>query len=451
MNFQKLAAAAGIAAGLMGFGSAVLASATAADIARLMVDLTPTGAEKAGNSAGTIPAWTGGLTKPPAGWTPAMGYVDPFADEKPLFTITGANADQYKEKLSAGQMALLKKYPTFKMNVYPSHRTAALPEAEYAKIKAEAGRISMTNGSMKGRVDSSVPFPFPKSGEEAMANHNLRYFGGGYDREYAWFPVRPNGDSYRVGFRDRIVGAKNLDSVPHSNLHQGVMASYTAPPTLQGTVFIIHEPVDHIEGGRSAWIYNAGQRRVRRAPDLAYDNIVDGTEGLRVTDQYNGFNGATDRFDWKLQGKREVYVPYNNYKIGDKSVKYADILDKNTVKSDLMRYELHRVWVVEATLKSGQKHIFGKRTFYLDEDSWMVLIEDLYDSRGDLWRAALHGFRQNYDANVPWHSVQLWHDLNSGAYLVSNLDNEVRAPIVWNLKDRWSNFQPDALRRKGAR
>ncbi|MBL8420784.1 MAG: DUF1329 domain-containing protein, partial [Dechloromonas sp.] len=101
-------------------GGAALAATSAADIDRLGKDLTPTGATKAGSS--DIPEWKGGLTTPPAGWKPEQGYTDPFANEKPLFTITGANADQYKDKLSAGVMALLKKYPNFTMPVYPTHR-----------------------------------------------------------------------------------------------------------------------------------------------------------------------------------------------------------------------------------------------------------------------------------------------------------------------------------------
>ena len=75
---------------------------------------------------------------------------------------------------------------------------------------------------------------------------------------------------------------------------------------------------------RSAWIYNAGQRRVRRAPDLAYDNFNDGTEGMRTSDQFDAWNGAPDRYDWKLVGKKEIYVPYNAYKLADKSAQVQE-------------------------------------------------------------------------------------------------------------------------------
>ncbi|MGE5245884.1 MAG: DUF1329 domain-containing protein, partial [Betaproteobacteria bacterium] len=110
--------ATAVAAALCGLAAPAQAKLTAAEAARLGADLTPIGAEKAGNKDGTIPAWTGGLCSPPAGWTPAQGYVDPFASDKVLFTITKANAAQYKDKLAPGALAMLEKYDTFKMPVY---------------------------------------------------------------------------------------------------------------------------------------------------------------------------------------------------------------------------------------------------------------------------------------------------------------------------------------------
>jgi len=203
---------------------------------------------------------------------------------------------------------------------------------------------------------------------------------------------------------------------------------------------------------RAAWIYNAGQRRVRRAPDLNYDNINDGTEGMRTTDQFDAYNGAPDRYDWKLVGKQEVYIPYNSYKLSDKKLKYKEnIIRKNTVNPDVMRYELHRVWVIEANLKAGSKHIYGKRVFYLDEDSWTVVYEDAYDTRKQLWRVSMHPMIQFYDAKVPWYRANIWHDLSNGSYLLSLLENEIKTPWKFGEKGRWADFQPDALRRAGTK
>ncbi len=415
-------------------------------------ELTYSGGIKAGNKNGSIPVWTGGLTAPPRGWDKKKGFKNPFAGEKPLFVINGSNYSEYETKLSPGLIALLKDNSRFSMPVFKTHRTAVLPNAEIEVIKAETGKASIANHKIVGRVKSHMPFPNPSNGEEAIYNYLLRYVGNGFEREYAWFPVRPGKKYYKVGFKDRVVYANSMKpNQVDKGLNYAFYANFTAPSTLVGTVYLVHEFVDTIQNPRAAWIYNAGARRVRRAPDLAYDNVADGTEGMRTTDQYFAYNGATDRYDWKLIGRKEMFVPYNTYDLTNKSLKYADILDEGTVNSKYMRYELHRVWVVEATLKSNSKHIYGKRVFYMDEDSWSILGEDCYDTRGNLWRIGVHGLIQIYDKLVPWPNLLVWHDLSNGNYLAAHLDNEVKKPIRFGINDRWTNFQPDALRRRGTR
>jgi Protein of unknown function (DUF1329). len=438
-------AAAGLVAALPAH-----AKVSAADAARLGADLTPLGAEKGANADGSIPAWTGGLCAPPAGWSAAKGYTDPFASDKPKFTITAANAEQYKDKLTAGTLAMLKKYAEFKMPVYETRRTACYPQEVYAQVKDMATKLDLQGFAVTGGR-SVVPFPIPQSGLEVMWNHQQRYLGGGISRDYHSFPVRSSGDFYKIGVHEYRIFNQNLDQ-PQDNLLLAFLSYFTAPATLEGTVFLVHEPLDQVKQGRSAWIYNAGQRRVRRAPDLAYDNVNDGTEGIRVTDQFDAWNGAPDRYDWKLVGKKEIYIPYNSYKLANKALKYKDdIIRKNTPNSDLMRYELHRVWAVEGTLKKGSKHIYGKRTFYLDEDTWTVVYEDAYDTRNNLWRVAIHPVIQFYDAKVPWYRANIWHDLNNQSYLLSLLDNEIKTPWKFGEKGKWSDFQPDALRRIGTK
>jgi len=428
---------------------AATAAAADPDFSRLGKDLTPIGAERAGNADGSIPAWEGGLTAPPAGWTPQQGYVDPFPGDKPLFTITAANAAEHAAKLTPGMLEMLKKYPQhFRMQVYPTRRTAALPKDVTDRVLEQAGKVQLNGFGLTNLAGSTTPFPIPGNGLEAIWNHLVRYVGGGTERIGHSFPVRANGDYFKIGFRSQRIYAQNMAEAEANRLFYA-LGYFTEPATLRGTIFLVHEPVDQVAEQRSAWIYNAGARRVRRAPDLAYDGVNDGSEGMIVTDQVDAYNGAPDRFEWKLAGKREIYIPYNTYKLSDKSLKYKDIIGRHTLNADLVRYELHRVWVVEGTLKSGQRHVYGKRTFYLDEDSWSVVSEEAYDNRGGLWRVALHGMIQYYDAVVPWYRFGVVHDLTTGGYIAGGFDNEVREPMRFGVKGRLGDFQPDALRRLG--
>jgi hypothetical protein len=425
-----------------------IAKISEADASRLGKDLTPVGGEVAGNKDGSIPKYEGGLTKAPACFKPGKEYCDPFAGEKALFDITAASADKYKDKLMPGALEMLKANPSFRMPVYPTHRTAALPPEVAVKIKAEATQIELVGFGMQNRKESTTPFPIPKNGLEAIWNHNVRFLGGGIDREYSMFPVRPNGDFSKSTIRETRIFNQNMDQ-PQDNKLLFFKLFYKYPPTLTGTIYLVHEPVDQVKESRAAWIYNAGARRVKRAPELAYDAVNDGTEGVTTTDQFDAYNGAPDRYEWKLVAKKEMYVPYNAYKIGEKKVKYADIIKAKHVNPDYMRYELHRVWEVEATLKAGQKHIYGKRVFLLDEDSWQVLWEDTYDTRGKLWKVGIHGFVEYYDALVPWTRFTSFHDLNSGVYILDGLDNEVDGTLQFGAKGKISEFQSDALRRSG--
>ncbi len=418
------------------------------DFSRLGKDLTPVGAERAGNAAGTIPAWDGGLTKAPDGWTPQQGYIDPFPDDQPLFTITAANAAQYEASLTPGVMALLKQNDEFRMPVYQTRRTIVLPTRVTDLARERAPEVTLKGFGLQSLGGSTIPFPIPDDGLQVIWNHLVRYLGGGIERSGHSFPVRANGDYFKIGFTSRRIYAQNMED-PEPNRLFYVLGYFTEPSTLRGTIFLVHEPVDQVEEERSAWIYNAGQRRVRRAPDLAYDGVNDGSEGMLVTDQVDGYNGAPDRFEWKLLGKREVYVPYNPYRLSDKKLSYKDIIGKKTINPDLTRFELHRVWVVEGTLKKGQRHVYGKRTFYLDEDSWSVLIEDVYDTRGGLWRVSMHGLVQAYDVQVPFYRYGIYYDLNSRGYLVGGLDNEIKTPMDFNATGRLREFTSSALRQLG--
>ena len=416
-------------------------------------ELTPMGAERAGNAAGTIPAWTGGITELPAGYVEGQPLVDPFPDDQPQFTITAANYEQYQDKLSPGQIALLKRYPdTFRMPVYQARRSAAYPDELYAAYKRDAVDATTTDdGNGLANVDSYLPFPIPQSGIEVIWNHVLRYRGGSVRRVYAQIPVQANGAFSPVILDEQLTFANYLPDSPENRLFYFKQA-IKAPARLEGDVLLVHENINQIVEPRAAWIYNAGQRRVRRAPDVKYDGPGTASDGLRTSDDLDLFNGAPDKYDWKLIEKKEMYIPYNAYRLLDKNLKYKDIVLKGHLNPDYLRYELHRVWVVEATLKEGERHIYARRTFYVDEDTWQISIGDLYDGRGELWRVKEAHNLSHYQVKVPWYALETSHDLISGRHLPQGLANELKGyQYQWDYKVSEREYTPAALRRSGVR
>ncbi len=426
------------------------------EAAKLGKSLTPLGAEVAGNAAGTIPAWTGGLTKPPvADFKPGQHYPDPYADDKPLFTITAANLEQYRDKLAVGQIALLRKYPTYKIIVYPTRRSAAAPQQIYDASIANATQAKLVrNGNGVSGATAGVPFPIPKTGLEIIWDLLLRYRGDTYAVAWDQAAVTRSGDYTLVRFEYEY-------DFSYGNLHKtekereenkllNFIQKITAPARLAGNVLLVHEFVDQVKQPRKAWSYNPGQRRVRLAPNIAYDNPGTAADGLRTSDDFWMYNGATDRYNWKLVGKQELYIPYNSYKLSSKEVKYRDILKPRHINQDLARYELHRVWVVDATLKEGASHIYSRRTFYIDEDSWTPALIDVYDTRGQLWRVSEQHSINFYDIPMMYSTVELHYDLPSGRYLAMGLFNE--EPRVYQpLKRSPADYTPAALRNIGTR
>ncbi|MES2884518.1 MAG: DUF1329 domain-containing protein [Pseudomonadota bacterium] len=446
--------AASLLTGLVTFTTAQ-AAVSQSEADKLGTSLTPLGAEKAGNAAGTIPAWDGGNTKLPAGFKTGGHYADPFADDKVLFTINASNAEKYKDNLAPGSIALMKRYPDWKMNVYPTRRSAAYPAGLYAETKANATKVKLVSGGngFEG-TNGGVPFPIPQNGLEAIWNHLTVYKGDTYATSWSQAPVTASGDYNLVKFDyeyDFVYSnQKKTPAQREDNLLFYFLQIIKEPARLAGSILLVDDFVDQVKTPRKAWTYNPGQRRVRLAPTVVYDNPGTAADGLRTNDDFFMYNGATDRYDWKLLGKKEMYIPYNAYKVNGNTLKVKDVLKVGHVNPDPLRYELHRVWVVEANLKPGTSHLYKKRTFYIDEDSWVIHAVDKYDNRDQLWRYdELHSYGY-YDVPFLAPGLEVKHDLQSGRYIALSIRNEektVYQPIVRTPAD----FTPDALRTKGTR
>ncbi|RJF91881.1 DUF1329 domain-containing protein [Noviherbaspirillum saxi] len=412
-----------IAAGLLAAQAGALHAAVSADEAKkLGTTLTLVGAEKAGNKDGTIPEYTGGLTTPPAGFVKGSGVrPDPFASEKPLFSIDAKNMAQYADKLTDGTKALMKGNADYRIDVYKTHRTAAYPKSVLDNTVKNATKASLDANLDPHGARAGIPFPIPKTGAEVMTNFLTAYKGQGF--------TIPKYRAYNVDSSGKAVlstqGVWTQESVYYDESKAGdptllarAKVSYTGPARRAGEAILSQEMLVYGDKGSRRWQYLPGQRRVRLAPDLAYDAPNPSTSGMSTIDDINLFAGKMDRFDWKLVGKKEMYVPYNTYKL-TYTDKAEDVFGPKFVNPAMVRWELHRVWVVEATLKEGKRHIYSKRTFYVDEDSWIALASDQYDGRGQLWRPGFAYLTQSYDMLASTATMVGHFDLIAGTYYIN--------------------------------
>lgn len=425
---------------------AVWAAVSADEAAKLKTELTPLGGEKAGNKDGTIPAWTGGYTTPTPGFKNGGKRPDPFAADKPLYQITAKNMAQHADKLTEGLKAMLKKYPdTFALNVYPTRRTAAAPQWVYDNTAKNAVKAELQDMMPKGAF-GGIPFPIPKNGAEAMWNHTLRWRGEAW--HVAVKGIQGTADGKHVittiasGDFQMPYYFKDGNAEKFDGQHWSIRLINSGPPLRAGEGVVGRE---HINGDKvQVWAYITGQRRVRKVPNACCDTPTPSSAGISMFDQTDVFNGRLDRFDWKLVGKKEMLIPYNGNKL--LATPEAQALDAHHIKSDAMRWELHRVWVVEATVAAGKRHVSPKRRYYLDEDTWIAVLADHWDANGQLWQM---GFSNPVVMpDLPGTtSPQMFgfYDLLSGAWYYDGAMND--SAEQYKLMPRYPDgtFTPEAL------
>jgi hypothetical protein len=434
-------------------GFAVAASEQ--DAARLGKELTPVGAEKAASKDGSIPEWKGGTAKGKL----KLGDPRPdlFAGEKPLYTVDATNVDKYRDKLSAGQIELLKTRKGYRLDVYPTHRSCGYPDSVYEQTRKNATLAKITTDNkenLAAAVGGGFPFAVPKTGTEAVWNHRLRWQGEGRAEYYQTNFINPDGSFYGLA-QDQLTlmpfaSAKAKSPEDVGGFQMKILNIATAPASRTGEVILAHY---FLNKGNDAWMYFPGQRRVRRLPAFEYDNPIPGYENLETADQYPMYSGALDRYDWKLVGKQELIIPYNNFKFVAKR-KIAEIYQGLYPNRDLSRYELHRVWKVEASVKQGMRHMFAKRTFYLDEDTWNIMEADQYDAQGKLWRVMESTIYPAVELGACVSQEFMSWDLTVNRYIAENATQEAK-PTDWlaGAEGRIDvkRFESDELRRSGER
>ncbi len=435
----------------------VQATVSAAEAAKLKSELTPVGAEKAGNKDGSIPAWTGGLVTPTPGFKNGGRRPDPFADEKPIAQISAKNMDPFADKLTDGVKALLKKYPdSYRLDVYKTHRTAAAPQWLYENTFQNATRASVgesEGGPVPKRAFGGYPFPIPKSGEEVMLNAKVRWRGDAWNKTANNYQVTADGRPILLSkiTQDNMAPYYFKEGSPDQfNGQYWVVRLDTHGPAIRaGEAIIGHQTLD--ESQTNAWVYLVGQRRVRKLPNACCDTPTPAAAGLAWFDEVETFNARLDRYDWKLVGKRELYIPYNSNRTLVPA-KDSDVLGPKHLNPDHVRWELHRVWVVEATVKPGQRHTAPKSRYYIDEDSWWPVLADRWDANGQLWRVAYSTPVAMPD--LPGQVGLGWgvYDLLAGSYVAMELVNE--QPMQYRLvspRFKESYFSPENLGGAGVR
>ncbi|RQR49461.1 DUF1329 domain-containing protein [Burkholderia sp. Bp9125] len=383
MKKHQIGAVSAIAAALW----VLTGAAVAAD------DLTPVGAERGASKDGSVPAFAG-RQSPEPGWEWGKVRADfwKHKNEKPLYSIDAANVDKYADKLSPGQIALIKQKKGYRMDVYPSHRECQLPDAAEQNSKANltAAKLDSAGEELTSAVLPGVAFPQPKSGAEAILNYEMRYRGEGIEwaQTVTAISPRPGGGEWidAVGPQSYYFPAGKLGKTSPQDVAQLSAAVYfqmNSPAALAGQAFVQRQ---YFDKDSETYYYFPGQRRVRRMPAYTHDAPLIGFENQYLIDEANMFNGSLDRFNWKLVGKKEMIVPYNAFGMYKYKSKLRDVAMPDSIAADHRRYETHRVWVVEATVKPSARHVASKKTFYLDEDSWLALVGEDYDAQGKLWK-----------------------------------------------------------------
>lgn len=433
-----------------------LAAVSADEAAQLKSSLTPMGAEKAANKDGTIPAWNGGLTTPTAGFSNGGRRPDPFASDKPAYSVNAKNVAQYAAKLPDGVQALMQRYPdSFRVDVYPTRRTAAAPQYVYDNTFKNATRAKLADGSA-GPVPegayAGVPFPIPKTGAEALWNVLLRWRGESWYTEFNGYSVTPDGKRVLVqeSHNDYQMPYYAQDGSPEKfgGEHWMVRSVNTGPAIRAGEAITGRE---QLNGDKTqVWVYLTGQRRVRKLPNACCDTPTPFSAGVVTFDEVEGFSGRMDRFDWKLVGKQEMLIPYNSNRTLVPT-KDSEVIGEHHLNPDHVRWELHRVWVVEANLKPGQRHTSPKSRYYIDEDSWVLVWGDRWDAKGQLARS-------QFTIPVAMPDVPAQAAVTWGAY--DHVARTMFATLVLNekktqykIQKRYNDavFTPDAMAGEGVR
>jgi hypothetical protein len=418
--------------------------------------LTPVGAERAANADGTIPAWTGGYTAKTQGYRQGDPRADPFAGEKPFLSITAGNYRDYADKLPEGAKELFEKHPDYRMDVYPTHRSAAAPDWVYDNIFKNATRAqSAPEGAAYG-VEGAVggiPFPIPQNGYEAMWNHLLAFWGPARELTISNYVVPKNGAVELVSAYKEVTDFPYYyrDATPDSmgGYYFKTLHTAVAPASRVGESYLNWQPIDIKKNDFAAWRLLPGEHRVRKAPGISYDVPDIDAAGYLSLDEYYLFFGGLDHYSFKIMGKKEMVVPYNNNRLY--TLPAGEILGHDHPNPSDLRYELHRVWVVDGTILPGKHDIVAHRRLYLDEDTWLAVYSDAWDEKGKLWKFGQGTMYLMPDVPAVITGSQFDYDFELGGYAYSFAFDAAAPGYKVTAPHPASLFSPESLSARSVR
>jgi hypothetical protein len=415
-------------------------------------ELNPMGGILAGNAAGTIPAWTGGL---PKSALDGDRVSDPFAADQALYTVTAYDLEQYAHLLSEGQKAMLTRHPeSWVMPVYQSRRSASYPSMVYdALLENRQTATLVVEGENSGVRNAAIasPFPEPDNGLEAIWNHTMRWRGIRLERETSWIAVTTQGYYRPIILFEQVAFPyaspwfdldKEAPNFPQAQI--AFKQKFLSPGRLSGRGSLTYEGYDYTRHDRVRWSYSKELKRVLRLPRQRLDQPVSAADGIVNFDDTDMFHGSPALFDWELAGRQELLIPYNAYRLKDRSLGFSDLIKKHHLNQKYTRYELHRVWKLIATAKDPKKSTFSKRIFYLDEDSWQIVLSEKYDWEGTLVQFAEAHTVNYYQVPVLFTAAIAHYRLNDGRFLVTDLNNSL-LPYHWSDEINPRQFSPNAL------
>jgi hypothetical protein len=366
------------------------AAVGASQAAQLGTTLTQFGANPAASADGAIPAYTGGfatMSNLPA-VSSSSSIPDPFAAEKPLFSVDASNMAQYAAMLTPGTQAMMQRYPDFRVDVYPTHRTYSYPAwvlqntVKNASTAQEVGAGDGVTGAYGG-----IPFPIPQDGYQVMWNSFLQYEPPSCSMKFENYLVDTNGAVTDLGMLNATWAEPYYNqaaSAMPDTFYRYYWVLYNTPVAEAGVQYLFKYPQDFTVSDDVTYYYTPGTRRVREAPEFKYDTPAASYGGAIDFDEIDLFYGRMDKFDFKLVGEKEMIVPYNDYKFAGTT--QDDLLGPHHLNPDGVRWERHRVWIIDATLKADERHAYSRWTFYVDEDSWHILATETYDHSNAFYR-----------------------------------------------------------------